>query len=176
MSILVHSCAIPVHSCSFLRIPVPFLRIPVPFLQIPVPFLRIPVPFLRIPVEWVHSCRNQWGMVKHWNGRLVQKHDIEDDQAKKRHLGRYTDQKTEFEWRAFHTYDPSSTYEELKTALIDDYPEAKMAGKGTLENLRKFCKEHQCPHVDNINELKSLTRSFRAEQKFTFEATCIGEQ
>ena len=96
---------------------------------------------------------------------LFKEHDIEDDQAKKRHLGRYTDQKTECEQRAFDTYDPSSPYEDFKTALIDDYPEAKMAAKGTQANLRKFCKEHQPLHVDNINELQSLTRSFRAEQK-----------
>ena len=48
MSILVHSSAIPVASCSF---------------------LRIPVPFLWTPVEWVHSCRNQWGMVKYCRAR-----------------------------------------------------------------------------------------------------------
>lgn len=104
---------------------------------------------------------------------LFKEHDIEDDQAKKRHLGRYTDQKTEFEWRAFDTYDPTSTYEEFKTALIDDYPEAKMAGKGTLANLRKICKEHQRLHVDDINELKSLTRSFRAEQKLLLKPPAL---
>ena len=104
---------------------------------------------------------------------LFKEHDIEDDQAKKRYLGRYTDQKTEFEWRAFDTYDPSSTDEEFKTALIDDYPEAKMAGKGTLENLRKICKEHQRLHIDDINELKSLTRSFRAEQKLLLKPPAL---
>ena len=51
MSILVHSSAIPVDSCS---IPVDSC-----------PFLQVLVPFLWIPVEWIHSCRNQWGMVKY---------------------------------------------------------------------------------------------------------------
>jgi len=48
------------------------------------------------------------------------------------------DQKTEFEWRGFDTYDSSSSYEEFKAALIDDYPEAKMGGKGTLSNFKKI--------------------------------------
>lgn len=96
---------------------------------------------------------------------LFKEYGIDDDQDKKRYLGKYTDQKTEFEWRAFETYDLSSTYEDFKTALIDDYPEAKMAGKGTLQNLRKICKTHQRIHADDFAELKSLTRGFKAEQK-----------
>ena len=104
---------------------------------------------------------------------LFREYGVDGDQAKKRYLGKYTDQKTEFEWRAFDTYDSSSTYEEFKTALIDDYPEAKMAGKGTLSNLRKICKEHQRIHVDDFAELKSLTRSFKAEQKLLLKPPAL---
>jgi hypothetical protein len=66
---------------------------------------------------------------------IFKEYGVDDDQDKKRYLGKYTDQMTEYEWRAFETYDSSSSYEEFKAALIDDYPEAKMAGKGTLSNL-----------------------------------------
>ena len=104
---------------------------------------------------------------------LFKEYGVSEDQAKKRYLGKYTDQKTEFEWRAFDTYDSSSSYEEFKAALIDDYPEAKMAGKGTLSNLRKICKEHQCIHVDDFAELKSLTRSFEAEQKLLLKPPAL---
>jgi len=104
---------------------------------------------------------------------LFKEYAVSEDQAKKRYLGKYTDQKTEFEWRAFDTYDSSSSYEEFKAALIDDYPEAKMAGKGTLSNLRKICKEHQCIHIDDFAKLKSLTRSFKAEQKLLLKPPAL---
>ena len=50
MSILVHSSAIPVHSS--------------PFWFHSCKFLPIPVDSCVIPVEWIHSCWNQWLMVK----------------------------------------------------------------------------------------------------------------
>ncbi|EDQ98515.1 uncharacterized protein LACBIDRAFT_335892 [Laccaria bicolor S238N-H82] len=96
---------------------------------------------------------------------LFTEHGIDDDQEKKKQLGRYTDQMTEFEWRAFDMFAPEIEYKEFKQALIDDYPEAKNAGKGTLANLRKICNDHQRIDIDNIVALKSLTRGFRAEQK-----------
>ncbi|EDR07416.1 uncharacterized protein LACBIDRAFT_327891 [Laccaria bicolor S238N-H82] len=96
---------------------------------------------------------------------LFTEHGIDDDQEKKKQLGRYTDQMTEFEWRAFDTFAPEIEYKEFKQALIDDYPEAKNAGKGTLANLRKICNDHQRIDIDDIVALKSLTRGFRAEQK-----------
>ncbi|EDR07192.1 uncharacterized protein LACBIDRAFT_328208 [Laccaria bicolor S238N-H82] len=96
---------------------------------------------------------------------LFTEHGINDDQEKKKQLGRYTDQKTEFEWRAFNTFAPEVEYKEFKQVLINDYPEAKMAGKGTLANLRKICKDHQCINIDDFIALKNLTRSFWAEQK-----------
>ncbi|EDR02091.1 uncharacterized protein LACBIDRAFT_332715 [Laccaria bicolor S238N-H82] len=96
---------------------------------------------------------------------LFTEHGINDDQEKKKQLGRYTDQMTEFEWQAFDTFAPEIEYKEFKQALIDDYPEAKNAGKGTLANLRKICNDHQRIDIDDIVALKSLTRGFRAEQK-----------
>ena len=48
-----------------------------------------------------------------------------------------------------------------------------MAGKGTLSNLRKICKEHQRIHVDDFAELKSLTRSFKAEQKLLLKPPAL---
>ena len=104
---------------------------------------------------------------------LFKEYGIDEDQDKKRYLGKYMDQKTEFEWRAFETYDSSSSYEEFKTALIDDYPEAKMAGKGTLANLRKICKGYQRIHVDDFADLKGLTRSFKAEQKLLLKPPAL---
>lgn len=104
---------------------------------------------------------------------LFKEYGVDNDQDKKRTLGKYTDQKTEFEWRAFDTYGSESTYDEFKTALIDDYPEAKMAGKGTLANLRKICKEYQRIHIDDFAELKGLTRSFKAEQKLLLKPPAL---
>ena len=84
---------------------------------------------------------------------LFKEYGVSEDQAKKRYLGKYMDQKTEFEWRAFDTYDSSSSYEEFKVALIDDYPEAKMAGKGddVIDNMKRCFNKLLNKNVKAVN-------------------------
>ena len=96
---------------------------------------------------------------------LFEEYGIRDDQEKKKKLGKYADQQTEFEWKAFNEFDDTSTFVEFKKALIDDYPDAQMAGKGTLTALKKVCKENSKLLESDYAELKALTRSFRAQQK-----------
>ncbi|KIK05340.1 hypothetical protein K443DRAFT_130488 [Laccaria amethystina LaAM-08-1] len=62
---------------------------------------------------------------------------IRNDQDKKKKLGKYADQQTEFEWKAFDQYADDHTFADFKKALIDDYPKAQMAGKGTSTTLKK---------------------------------------
>jgi hypothetical protein len=96
---------------------------------------------------------------------LFEEYGIHDDQNKKKKLGKYADQQTEFEWKAFDQYADDHTFADFKKALIDDYPEAQMAGKGTLTTLKKVCKENSKLLESDYPELKNLTRSFRAQQK-----------
>ncbi|EDR06400.1 uncharacterized protein LACBIDRAFT_328727 [Laccaria bicolor S238N-H82] len=66
---------------------------------------------------------------------LFAEYGINSDVEKKKKLGKYTDQQTEFEWKAFKTFEDGS-FDEFKKALIADYPDAGNAGKGTLTGLR----------------------------------------
>ncbi|EDR00178.1 uncharacterized protein LACBIDRAFT_334420 [Laccaria bicolor S238N-H82] len=66
---------------------------------------------------------------------LFAEYGINSDVEKKKKLGKYTDQRTEFEWKAFKTFEDSS-FDKFKKALIADYPDARNAGKGTLTGLR----------------------------------------
>jgi len=96
---------------------------------------------------------------------LFEEYGIRNDQEKKKKLGKYADQQTEFEWKAFNEFDENISFADFKKALIDDYPDAQMAGKGTLTALKIVCKENSKLLESDYAELKALTRSFRAQQK-----------
>jgi len=63
---------------------------------------------------------------------LFEEYGIHNDQDKKKKLGKYADQQTEFEWKAFKEFEDSINFSEFEKALIDDDPDSQMAGKGTL--------------------------------------------
>jgi len=96
---------------------------------------------------------------------LFEEYGIRNDQEKKKKLGKYANQQTEFEWKAFNEFDENCTFADYKKALIDDYPDAQMAGKGTLTVLKNVCRENSKLLESDYAELKTLTRSFRAQQK-----------
>jgi hypothetical protein len=96
---------------------------------------------------------------------LFEEYGIRNDQDKKKKLGKYADQQTEFEWKAFKEFEDGVEFADFKKALIDDYPEAQMAGKGTLTALRKVCRENSKLMESDYAELKTLIRSFKAQQK-----------
>jgi len=73
---------------------------------------------------------------------LFEEYGIHNDQDKKKKLGKYADQQTEFEWKAFKEFEDGIDFAEFKEALIDDYPEAQMAGKGTLTALKNVYREN----------------------------------
>jgi len=96
---------------------------------------------------------------------LFEEYGICNDQDKKKKLGKYADQQTEFEWKAFREFEDGIDFAEFKKALIDDYPEAQMARKGTLTALKNVCRENSRLLEGNYAQLKTLIRSFRAQQK-----------
>jgi len=82
---------------------------------------------------------------------LFEEYGICNDQDKKKKLGKYADQQTEFEWKAFKEFEDGIDFAEFKKALIVNYPEAQMTGKGTLTALnnrdsqsRRFTRDSQC--------------------------------
>jgi len=96
---------------------------------------------------------------------LFKEYGIHNDQDKKKKLGKYADQQTEFEWKAFREFEDGVDFAEFKKALIDDYPEAQMARKGTLTALKNVCRENSRLLEGDYTQLKTLIRSFRAQQK-----------
>jgi len=96
---------------------------------------------------------------------LFEEYGIHNDQDKKKKLGKYADQQTEFEWKAFKEFEDGIDFAEFKKALIDDYPEAQMARKGTLTALKNVCRENSRLLEGDYTQLKTLIRSFRAQQQ-----------
>jgi len=85
--------------------------------------------------------------------------------VRKKKLGKYTDQQTEFKWKPFKEFEDSVDFAEFKKALINDYPEAQMARKGTLTALKNVCRENSRLLEGNYAQLKTLIHSFRAQQR-----------
>ena len=96
---------------------------------------------------------------------LFDEYGINDNQEKKKKLGKYTDQQTELEWKVFNEFEEGTTFTGFKKALIEDYPAAQMAGKGMLAALNKVCRENSRLAKGDYAKLKALTCSFGAQQK-----------
>jgi len=66
---------------------------------------------------------------------------VTGDLARKTMIGKYADPESEEEWQAFDTYADGSSWEEFKEELIENYPEAAAAERGTPARLRQLCSE-----------------------------------
>ena len=66
---------------------------------------------------------------------------ITNDQERKKSIGKYADADCEEEWKALESFDRSYTWEEFKAELLENYPEAAAAKRGTLYKLRQICSD-----------------------------------
>jgi hypothetical protein len=66
---------------------------------------------------------------------------VTEDQAKKMNIGKYADQDSEEEWRAFETFGDRYSWDEFKDELLENYPEAAAAERGTPARIRQMCSE-----------------------------------
>ncbi len=66
---------------------------------------------------------------------------VTGDQAKKIMIGKYADQDSEEEWRAFETFEGTHSWDEFKEELLENYPEAAAAERGTPARIRQICSE-----------------------------------
>ena len=66
---------------------------------------------------------------------LWHKASVVDDDQKKKMISRYADTASEEEWAAFKTYKKGTTWEDFKHELIENYPEAAAAERGTPARL-----------------------------------------
>src|SRR5271155_4794660 len=70
---------------------------------------------------------------------LLKEAGIKDDAEKKVSLGKYADKDSEEEWKALETYESGNTWEEFKDELLENYPEAAAAERGTPMRIRQVC-------------------------------------
>ena len=90
---------------------------------------------------------------------------ITNDQERKKSIGKYADADCEEEWKALRSSDQSYTWEEFKEELLENYPEAAAAERGTPYKLRKICSETDKIDLGDMIAFYSFRRAFLAEAK-----------
>jgi hypothetical protein len=96
---------------------------------------------------------------------LWEQAEITDDEVKKVTLGKYADQESEEEWKAFATYPKGHSYKEFKAELMDNYPEAAEAERGTPARIKQVCRERKGIKLGDLGALYAFRRAFMAEAR-----------
>jgi hypothetical protein len=103
-------------------------------------------------------------------------HGIIDDQTKKTMIGKYADQDSEEEWHAFETFGGTHSWIKFKDELLENYPEAAAAERGTPARLREICSEATKAGKLVLGDMVSFytfRRSFVSEGKKLREAPAV---
>jgi hypothetical protein len=90
---------------------------------------------------------------------------IIEDGVKKSSIGKYADQESEEEWAAFETFDSGHTWAEFREELIENYPEAAAAERGTPARIKQLCAETGKVQLGDLPALYAFRRAFMAEAK-----------
>jgi len=90
---------------------------------------------------------------------------VTDSDTKKSSIGKYADEDSEEEWAAFKTYDKGHSWEEFKKELIQNYPEAAAAERGTPARIRQLCGETKKIRLGDMPPLYAFNRAFIAEAR-----------
>jgi hypothetical protein len=88
---------------------------------------------------------------------------ITQDEEKKSSLGKYADQESEEEWSALETYSPGHTWEEFRKEILENYPEASAAERGTPFRIRQIVQEADHIEMGDTTRLYTYRRAFLAE-------------
>jgi len=96
---------------------------------------------------------------------LWQEAKVTDDQAQKAMIGKYADQESEEEWTAFDSFSDGYSWEEFKEELIENYPEAAAAERGTPSRIRQICSKAGKIEQGDMTALYAFRRSFMSEAK-----------
>ena len=94
---------------------------------------------------------------------LWQEAGVTDDETKKSTIGKYADEDSEEEWAALSTFGPSHSWAEFKKELIENYPEAAAAERGTPARIRQLCAETTKVSLGDMPALYRFRRAFMAE-------------
>lgn len=90
---------------------------------------------------------------------------ITDDEEKKKNVGKYADQDSEEEWMAFENYAVGNSWEAFKKELLENYPEAAAAERGTPVRIREVCSEYRNIRLGDLTTLYQFRRAFLVEAK-----------
>jgi hypothetical protein len=90
---------------------------------------------------------------------------VTDDDVKKSMIGKYADQDSEEEWTAFETFEKGHSWDEFKEELVENYPEAAAAERGTPARIRQLCAETSKVRLGDMTALYAFRRSFMAEAR-----------
>jgi Zinc knuckle len=101
---------------------------------------------------------------------LMKDAGVEDDEMKKQWIVKYADQESEEEWLALDTYSSDHTWDEFKDELLENYPEAAAAERGTPARIRQLCKETREIRLGDLPALYAFRRSFMSEAKKLLKA------
>jgi hypothetical protein len=90
---------------------------------------------------------------------------VTNDQSKKTMIGKYADRESEEEWTAFETFGDGCSWDEFKDELLENYPEAAAAERGTPGRIRQICLETGKIELGDMTALYTFRRSFMSEAK-----------
>jgi hypothetical protein len=85
---------------------------------------------------------------------------ITDNSEKKESLGKYADKDNKDEWNALETYGPGYSWEAFKKELLDNYPEASAAERGTLSRIRHIVQEADSIELGDTVKLYIYCQAF----------------
>jgi hypothetical protein len=88
---------------------------------------------------------------------------ITEDFERKISIGKYADQDSEEEWKALDTYTSKASWDEFKEELLENYPEAAAAERGTPARIRQVCREANGILLGDLDALYAYRRTFLAE-------------
>ena len=100
-----------------------------------------------------------------WMEDLYKEAQITDDEEKKDLLGKYADQESEEEWKGLENFPTGNSWEDYKKELIENYPEAAEAERGTPARIRQICRDTKDIRMGDLTTLYSFRRQFMAEAK-----------
>jgi hypothetical protein len=90
---------------------------------------------------------------------------VTNDDVKKSMIGKYADEDSEEEWTAFTSFGRGHSWSEFKDELIENYPEAAAAERGTPARIRQLCSETSKVRLGDMPALYSFRRAFMVEAK-----------
>jgi len=94
---------------------------------------------------------------------IIQLGGITDTLAKKDKIIEFvTDQDTKDQWKGFDSYS-NGTFDEFIAEIEDLYPELEDVKVGSLQKLRKICKENQDIEMSDAGRLKLFSKKFETE-------------